>query len=1059
MSHDLYQETIPFDEGDSAHEPQSLADNAGSAKGAVKAKAGARRVVKQTSQEAQRGDSPKQADGGLPCPGDKVGHYELIRELGRGGMGVVYLARDLKLARRVAIKFIHARHARIADRFIAEARVTARCHHENIVIVHDIGEHDGNPYMVLEYLRGRTLRELSNTQALTPERAIELIIPVVRALKHAHAHGIVHRDLKPSNILVTEFGAVKVLDFGIAKAFAGQQVIDAASEYSGAVPTIMPPLPASEPTRLPAGKDAKDAADAAGKPNRVGHPGHTKTGALMGTLPYMSPEQLCDSADVDGRTDIWAIGIILCELLLGRHPLGPLHAGALESVAELDEPMPPANTLVPHVGKLGHVIDRCLVKHRRDRLASAAELLADLKALAAHHDPSRSASEDNPFTGLAAFQKADADRFFGRTRAITSVVAQVQSQPLVTLVGPSGSGKSSLVRAGVIPALERAGEGWHALVVRPGLDPLTALSTVLGELNVHSSTDSGSASNSAEMRAPTDNTITPSSGRRPTSMRLALAERLQAEPGWLGYELRSWAQRKRRRVLLFVDQFEEIYTLVAANQTRTAFLRCLQGAADDASSPVRIVLAIRSDFLDRVVEDGQFMNEVTRGLVMVPPLDRDGLRDALTKPVEAAGYHFESAELVEEMLAALDGTAGALPLLQFAASKLWELRDASTKQLTRMRYQSFGGIAGALVVHGDAVLASLSSVRLGIARSIFERLVTPERTRAVATLGELRELPGDPDTIEQVIHYLADARLLAIESASGSRPGYANAAQPSSSRHQEDEIFSSGVYLGADSSTVELIHESLIDGWPVLRRWLDEYSEDNAFIVRLRVASQQWLQGGKRDGMLWTGGAAQEAQRWRERYHGELGEREGMYLAAVLAQFGRKERIKRLSIIATIVFLALLLVIASVGFWRIREAEHQATHMLGQLREALYSETQLRAQAQSAQRKAEQAQAEAERAKAEVEKQAALTRNALEQAETARDEARSAAQEARQSEFMASRARAKADAQTARAEEERAKANAEKERAEAEQAKARAEAEDKKRIIERSIGEVKRDLN
>ena len=144
-------------------------------------------------------------------PGVQVGSYELIRELGRGGMGVVYLARDLKLGRRVAIKFMLYAEAELTKRFLVEARATARCHHENIVIIHEVDEFGGVPFMVLEYLEGKSLDELARKQPLRPERAVEFLVQVVRALHHAHDLGIIHRDLKPDNIFVTDAGVVKVL--------------------------------------------------------------------------------------------------------------------------------------------------------------------------------------------------------------------------------------------------------------------------------------------------------------------------------------------------------------------------------------------------------------------------------------------------------------------------------------------------------------------------------------------------------------------------------------------------------------------------------------------------------------------------------------------------------------------------------------------------------------------------------------------------------------------------------------------------------------------------------
>src|SRR5690242_13648689 len=152
--------------------------------------------------------------------GSFLQHYEIIRPLGRGGMGEVLLARDTRLGRLVAIKLLTRRGGERTQRFLIEARATAQVNHENIVVIHDLGEHGGSPYMVLEYLKGKTLRQWLDERRETPlraSRAVELLIPVVRALVCAHERGIVHRDLKPSNILLTDTGTIKVLDFGIAK--------------------------------------------------------------------------------------------------------------------------------------------------------------------------------------------------------------------------------------------------------------------------------------------------------------------------------------------------------------------------------------------------------------------------------------------------------------------------------------------------------------------------------------------------------------------------------------------------------------------------------------------------------------------------------------------------------------------------------------------------------------------------------------------------------------------------------------------------------------------------
>ena len=194
----------------------SIAGRSGSDSSEPK-RAGPERAVQRDRPDVPTGQQNATVGGNDLTVGMQFHQYELIRELGRGGMGVVFLARDTRLGRRVAIKFLHSASAEITQRFLVEARTTAQCSHENIVVIHEVGEYRGIPYMVLEYLQGQPLSHVIGGQRISPTRAVELIVPVVRALQCAHERNIVHRDLKPDNIFVTDSGTVKVLDFGIAK--------------------------------------------------------------------------------------------------------------------------------------------------------------------------------------------------------------------------------------------------------------------------------------------------------------------------------------------------------------------------------------------------------------------------------------------------------------------------------------------------------------------------------------------------------------------------------------------------------------------------------------------------------------------------------------------------------------------------------------------------------------------------------------------------------------------------------------------------------------------------
>ncbi|WP_437727535.1 nSTAND1 domain-containing NTPase [Sorangium sp. So ce861] len=810
------------------------------------------------------------APGGAPPsrmplgPGSFVKHYEILRELGQGGMGSVFLARDTRLARLCAIKLLRAYSGEGAERLLAEARATARCKHENIVVIHEVDEIRGYPYMVLEYVEGRTLRAWMNERGgplgVAPSMAVELMIPVLRALACAHEMGIAHRDLKPENVLLTDAGQVKVVDFGIAKRLG-------VDELASTIP-------------------AARASDAEAPEGRSGTPA------------YMSPEQWL-LADVDHQSDIWAAGIMLYELCTGAHPLAPVSAGQLQMVQDLEIPMPSVRERRPDVGALGAVVDRCLAKRKSERIASARELLAEIEPLLRGRKASEPTEEDSPFPGLSSFQESDAARFFGRDRDVIAVLGRLRHQPLVVVAGPSGAGKSSFVRAGVIPALKRFEGSWEAFLLRPGRRPLAAMADVLAQ----------AVEIATERRAD----VPHDEGQDD------LAATLRSRPGHLGACLRARCRRLGggHRILLFVDQLEELYTLAEDPDTRAAFLACLEGVADDASSPLRVALAVRSDFLDRMAGDRHFMTEVTRGLVFLPPMGREGLRDALTKPVDAAGVRYEGEALVEQMLEALESARSPLPLLQFTAARLWDARDRDRRLLTHGSYRALGGVSGALSTHADAVLSALSPVDQRLARSILPRLVTPERTRAIVSMAELREIGEGGEAAEQIVHYLAGARLLLVETGAE-----------------------------REGSTVELVHESLIDRWAKLRRWLDEDEQDARFLAQLRAAAQPWDASGEAEGLLWRDRAAEDARQWLERRRAAraaeasfgLGKREERYLLAVIALADRRRRLRRRAVTGVIAVLGAIAVAVSYLAIRAdeqaRRADEQAARAQAEARQA-----------------------------------------------------------------------------------------------------------------------------
>jgi eukaryotic-like serine/threonine-protein kinase len=912
------------------------------------------------------GTGPIEPAAAMPVAGARIGQYEIIRELGRGGMGAVYAARDTKLGRKVAIKFLNSHNQpELTARFILEARATARCSHENIIVIHEVGEHDGNPFMVLEYLQGGPLTQLlQDGRRLPPAQAVELIVPVVRALTAAHAHNIVHRDLKPDNIFVTDSGTIKVLDFGIAKLVQGDNDDNALLLRTVAAN----PANAAQPGHpAPGGREL------------------TRRGHLMGTLPYMSPEQWgAGNAAVDHQTDLWAIGIILFEMVAGQHPLAPRKGWDLMVTGVFSEPMPSVRGVCPNLpDELAAIIDRCLQKPKPQRFGSARELLDALEPLLPGRFTRRLRSDESPYAGLKSFQESDAHRFFGRGRDVAAAVARLRDAPLLGIVGPSGVGKSSFVRAGVVPALKASGESWSTLVVRPGRSPMAALAYALTPmLSTGASPTTGTSTAPGMETAPgTTAAAVPNTGAVAVSADLSqqnqLVARLYAEPGYLGAALRSRARSRGQHILLFVDQFEELYTQVADPRERLAFAACLAGVCDDATTPLRLVLSLRSDFLDYVAEAPALMAELTRGLYFLTPPNRDGLREALSQPAEMAGYQFEDAAMIESMLDHLQSTPGALPLLQFAASQLWETRDRERRLLTVESYHRLGGIAGALASHADAVVAECTPREQGLVRALFLRLVTPERTRAIVPVTELYELSGEPGEIHRVVDRLVRSRLLVGQTTTSA----------------------SGATVGG---TVELVHESLITGWPLLRRWLDETQEDAAFLEQLRNAAKQWqIRGYARD-LLWRGEAMQEARHWYSRYRGQLPDLQRAYLNAVFALSVKATRRKRLAVIGSMAFLSLLVVAAGVALYTIRAAQQDATAQAQRVAQQL-------ALTQAAEKAAKTAEATAntEREKAVAARNDLATKNA--DLIAAIDEARRAQQAAEQARLDAEQARVRAE--------------------------------------------------
>ena len=483
---------------------------------------------------------------------------------------------------------------------------------------------------------------------------------------------------------------------------------------------------------------------------------------------------------------------------------------------------------------------------------------------------------ESPYPGLASFAEADANRFFGREREVEALWEKTRRQSLLAVIGPSGVGKTSLLRAGVIP---RRPSGWGAVACVPGAHPFVALGQALAQ-----ALTANSEAVAELLRGVSD----AMQGQEPASL-------VSAASRW---------RRLHTEALLVLDQFEELFTLNVP-EVQARFARLIGRLVED--SGLRVVLGLRDDFFMRCSEHPA-LAEAFRDVTPLLPPSPEGLKRALREPAAAQGVRFEDDALVDEMTAAVSAERGALPLLAFTASRLWEERDRDRRLLTREAYERVGGIGGALAQHAEATLQPLGAGREPIVRELFRNLATSQGTRASRDRAELLSIFG-PDGAEpgQVLDTLVAARLLTEYDAP---------------EHVQGEVTQQASHPSA--SMIEIAHESLLTHWPRLVRWQTQDADGAQLRDQLRQAAQLWHERGRRPDLLWTGASYVDYLAWRSRYSGQLSSLEEAFTHAQTGLANQRRRLRRIALAAVVAVMAIGLGVLATFWSRSESARRRA---------------------------------------------------------------------------------------------------------------------------------------
>jgi WD40 repeat protein/serine/threonine protein kinase len=787
---------------------------------------------------------------------EHIGRYQTGNVLGVGGFGVVVSAEDNELGSSVAIKILGADWAADPDirrRFVDEARLLRNVQSESLVTVHDIGElEDGRPFFVMDLAdRGSLADRLTGRAGIGVDtKSLRAIVTALaEGLSALHASGFVHRDITPNNLLIQRTGPTSM---------------DPRRDVATAIQSGL--IGSDERVLLGDLGLAKDVVNS-----------DSKLSVLGGTPRFRAPEQLDEDAEIGPRTDVYGATAVLWNVVTGESPPEP---NKLDEALEL-------------------LVDRWVPVMRRglasDPLARFADIdewrTAVIEAIGDEASTStgdypakkRYKSDLCPYQGLAAFQPGDAGRFFGRDAVVVDLVSRLRTRRILVVGGASGSGKSSLVRAGLIPAIQSGAlvdsDRWPVVLFTPTAKPMDELEYQLGKaldgLNAKPGDKTSVQSSSMQWRR--------------------IAEQITDIAGG---------------VLICIDQFEELFTLDHSGQVRTEYLEALSSIVDPADSRVRLVIIIRADFYAASSKFSWLASAINDNQILVGPMSRAELKEAIMEPARRAGLRLEES-LVDAVLEEGATAVGALPLVSHAMAETWQRRSGS--RLTVDDYRATGGVAGAIGQSAEALYTD----KLGLAereatRRLLLRMISPgdgvQDTRRPVHICDLQS-DIDPDVMQHVADALVEARLLTV-----------------------------------DRDNIQLAHEAIIYSWPRLRNWIDESRDDLRFQQRIEHAAQEWLDENRDPDLLYHGTPLAAATEWAEtrRQHLNVVEVEFLDAAALAEQTAlavetaAKQRIRRNRRLAFISLAGLTIAalissaIAFTAFQRAQKNEEAATQRLAQ---------------------------------------------------------------------------------------------------------------------------------